>query len=334
MKKIVDRLNFYREKITRSAPVMWAAGRKETRYSTSVLLSVIAHAFAFSIYFGTTQFNGNEVLELREITFVDLSRVKPARKGGDTKKRVVTSGGVIEKKDPPPKPADRPQPELAKRKETPPVADRIRTQAPISLARHAPVQWAGKSEQDVLKVSNAMGASHPQPAAALTNPVDLNKKGRLQPAGLTRPAGVVRDTRPALSRLALQRTGSSLPTEPQSGPIPVSSPPPMEEERSPATRKSGAYISGPLSSRGILKKSIPGFPLWAKRKGVGATISFQFTVMEDGTVKENIIVVRTSGSQEWDEEVTSALRHWQFAPLANAGRRDQSGVITFQFVID
>ena len=83
-----------------------------------------------------------------------------------------------------------------------------------------------------------------------------------------------------------------------------------------------------------MDKVIPQFPYWAKNKGVGATISLRFTVMQNGVVKETVIVERTSGSLQWDQMVISALKKWTFVPLKSGGlRQDQTGVITFQFVI-
>jgi TonB family protein len=56
--------------------------------------------------------------------------------------------------------------------------------------------------------------------------------------------------------------------------------------------------------------------------------------MENGTVKENVIIERTSGSLQWDQMVIAALKNWEFVALPGKGlRQDQTGVITFQFVI-
>ena len=99
-------------------------------------------------------------------------------------------------------------------------------------------------------------------------------------------------------------------------------------------KETQTIITGALANREILEKVIPQFPYWARTKGVGATISLRFTVMENGIVKETVIVERTSGSLQWDQMVISALKQWKFVPLKSGGlRQDQSGVITFQFVI-
>ena len=99
-------------------------------------------------------------------------------------------------------------------------------------------------------------------------------------------------------------------------------------------KKTQTYITGPLANREIIDKTVPSFPLWAKAQGVGASISLRFTVMENGTVKENIIVERTSGSSEWDQLVVQSLKKWKFAALDQSDiRHDQTGMITFQFVI-
>ncbi|MCG8607366.1 energy transducer TonB, partial [bacterium] len=88
------------------------------------------------------------------------------------------------------------------------------------------------------------------------------------------------------------------------------------------------------SAREIFQKDIPSFPRFAKRKGVGTTITLQFTVLPNGQVRENTAVVRTSGSAAWDDVVIRSLKRWRFTPLADGVRQDQTGTITFQFVID
>ena len=118
--------------------------------------------------------------------------------------------------------------------------------------------------------------------------------------------------------------------------------PPQQQTVAPTAREKSfdllkqtqTFISGQLANRQIISKKVPAFPVWAQHQGVGATISLRFTVMENGKVKENIIVERTSGSREWDRMVIEALRTWQFVALGNLDKRfDQTGVITFQFVI-
>ena len=109
---------------------------------------------------------------------------------------------------------------------------------------------------------------------------------------------------------------------------------PKKEENLLKPKETQTIITGALANRKVLKRVIPPFPRWAKIQGVGATISLRFTVMENGTVKENVIIERTSGSLQWDQMVISALKKWQFVPLKSGGlRQDQTGVITFQFVI-
>ena len=112
--------------------------------------------------------------------------------------------------------------------------------------------------------------------------------------------------------------------------------PPEQKKDTPELKpqETQTIITGVLANRKILKKVIPPFPRWAKMQGISATISLNFTVMENGVVKENVIVNRTSGSLQWDKIVIAALKNWQFVPLDNKGiREDQSGVITFQFIL-
>ena len=108
----------------------------------------------------------------------------------------------------------------------------------------------------------------------------------------------------------------------------------IKELKSLIPKETQTIITGDLANREIVEKVIPQFPYWAKTKGVGATIALRFTVMQNGIVKETVIVEKTSGSLQWDQMVISALKKWKFVPITSGGlRQDQTGVITFQFVI-
>jgi TonB family protein len=193
-----------------------------------------------------------------------------------------------------------------------------------------------KSATDkVLKVSPARGTQ-----AGVQTPIEippaiaLQQRGRLSATTAAKPVKFASAFNPASAIILKDRAGDDLAPAAAGKPAIASMLPARPSTMASAKRTSGAFITGPLSSRRIVRKTIPAFPRWARKQGIGATISLQFAVMEDGTVKENVIVARTSGSKAWDDEVTKALKTWQFVPLKTQGRTDQSGVITFQFVIE
>ncbi len=92
-------------------------------------------------------------------------------------------------------------------------------------------------------------------------------------------------------------------------------------------------ITGPLSSRKITYKPATPYPLWAQKRGLTATISVQIAVNPNGTVKENVFVVKTSGFGSWDRLVIDSVRQWKFASIQNSGIV-QTGIITFSFVLE
>jgi len=93
----------------------------------------------------------------------------------------------------------------------------------------------------------------------------------------------------------------------------------------------GATLMGPIADRPILSQVTPIYPDWAKTQGVEGTVTLYFIVRPDGTVRENILVQKTAGFEEFDESARTALRAWRFEALHGGRLGDQWGTITFQF---
>jgi TonB family protein len=104
-------------------------------------------------------------------------------------------------------------------------------------------------------------------------------------------------------------------------------------KKAPSKSATKITISGPLSSRKITYKPSTPYPLWAQERGLTATISVQIAVNPDGTVKENVFVIKTSGFGSWDRLVIDSVRQWKFASIQNSGIV-QTGIITFNFVLE
>jgi TonB family protein len=93
----------------------------------------------------------------------------------------------------------------------------------------------------------------------------------------------------------------------------------------------GAALMGPVADRPILAQVTPVYPEWAKREAVEGSVTLYFVVRSDGTVKENVLVQKTAGFQDFDESALAALRVWRFQPLGGGRTGEQWGTITFHF---
>ena len=77
----------------------------------------------------------------------------------------------------------------------------------------------------------------------------------------------------------------------------------------------------------------PEYPEWAKADAVEGSVRLYFVVLPDGRVKENVLVQKTTGFEDFDDNAVAALRSWRFAPLGAGRTGDQWGTITFRFRI-
>jgi len=100
-----------------------------------------------------------------------------------------------------------------------------------------------------------------------------------------------------------------------------------------ATRRTlaGAALAGPIADRPILHYVAPVYPEWAKRDAVEGSVTLYFVVRPDGGVKENVLVQKTAGFEDFDENARAALRTWKFQPLREGRTGEQWGTITFHF---
>lgn len=152
----------------------------------------------------------------------------------------------------------------------------------------------------------------------LGTPVALNRGGSGNaPLPLARGGGS--GTAPALATVS--GTGKS----------PENPAPARAGEGTARRTVAGASISGPIANRPILSYSVPVYPEWAKHDAVEGAVTLYFIVRPDGGVKENILVQRTAGFEDFDESARTALRAWQFKPLTAGQTGEQWGMITFHF---
>ena len=322
----------------------WFIMNDRPRHILGVFLSIYIHVLVIGIFFGLSVFVKPEILEIREISFIDLT-VEPETeviKKPVIKKKNRSQRLFSKKSDDAQILKDRVEKPINDKPVTPGRRlDMKRKQAPINLAQNAPVMLSKSKTSDILKISPAKGTKTNKKTVPAPTPINLHQKNNLKLSGTTlKLSGTTRKHNLPTAKtpkLQISLAKKELNIEPEKSkkqPQLFQQPSKILQLTPAGLKKSRTFITGKLASRKILHKSTPKFPLWAKKQGVGATISMNFTVMEDGRVKENILVVRTSGSKGWDDAVKQALKEWRFAPLSTKGRRDQTGVITFQFVID
>ena len=93
----------------------------------------------------------------------------------------------------------------------------------------------------------------------------------------------------------------------------------------------GVSLMGPVANRAVLFYTLPVYPDWAKKEAVEGSVTLYFVVRPDGTVKENVLVQKTAGFGDFDENARTALRAWRFEPLKGGRTGEQWGTITFHF---
>lgn len=97
-------------------------------------------------------------------------------------------------------------------------------------------------------------------------------------------------------------------------------------------KKQALLIQGDIAGRPILVAKKPPYPRWAQEQGLEATVTIYFVVRPDGTVKDNLIIERSSNYPELDQLAKEALLQFKFAPIP--GSDDQTGYATFRFMLE
>jgi len=155
--------------------------------------------------------------------------------------------------------------------------------------------------------------------AGIGTPMPLNRGG----GGAGPPLPLVRGggsgSAPALATVSEPHHGEGVPA------------PARGSDTSARRTVAGASITGPIADRPILSYSVPAYPEWAKHDAVEGAVTLYFVVRPDGSVRENILVQKTAGFEDFDENARVALHSWRFKPLATGQSGEQWGTITFHF---
>ncbi len=93
----------------------------------------------------------------------------------------------------------------------------------------------------------------------------------------------------------------------------------------------GITISGPVTDRALMGHELPEYPEWARRDGIEVSVQLRFTVMPDGSIKENLLVEKSSGFGEFDSNAKTALSGWRFEALGAGEVKEQWGRIVFNY---
>ncbi len=93
----------------------------------------------------------------------------------------------------------------------------------------------------------------------------------------------------------------------------------------------GAQLVGPVADRSVLSYDVPDYPEWAKTEAVEGSVTIYFVVLPDGRVKENVMVEKTAGFADFDDNALEAILAWRFESLKGGATGEQWGTITFHY---
>jgi TonB family protein len=172
----------------------------------------------------------------------------------------------------------------------------------------------------------------PVPAATLS-PVAAAAPARIRNPGA--PANLRRDATASPNQpLELKRTEAPSRVDAVAASLPAPEPTSARIERVASTARrdlAGATLVGPVADRKLIDFHKPIYPDWAKREAVEATVRLYFIVLRDGAVKENVMVQKTSGYEDFDGNARDALLAWRFEALPKGSAGEQWGEITFHY---
>jgi len=208
-------------------------------------------------------------------------------------------------------------------------------QSVTATADRITARLASLQQQEPLAVAGTAGAGVPSNAWGPATAVTGNGGGGNGPA-LAMNRGGGSGTGPALT-LTRGGTGTSL------GPASISTGIPKEAAEDAAPARSGestarrnlagATLMGPIADRAVITYATPVYPDFAKKDAIEGSVTLYFVVRPDGSVKENVLVQKTAGFEEFDENARVALRAWKFEPLHGGRTGEQWGTITFRYRI-
>ncbi len=199
------------------------------------------------------------------------------------------------------------------------VEDRMEARL-AAMQRSAPVGLAGTATAPTpTALLGSRAATIPGPGGSGSAPLQLVRDGSAAAAPLE------------LSRSAASGAPAALaPTT--AAPAPSQADAPANASETTAQRTvAGASLMGPVADRPVLAHPLPSYPEWAKKEAVEGSVTLYFVVRPNGSVKENVLIQKTAGFGDFDENARVAIRTWRFEPLKNGRAGEQWGTITFHY---
>lgn len=94
-------------------------------------------------------------------------------------------------------------------------------------------------------------------------------------------------------------------------------------------------LEGPAGNRRLVKRKVPECPDWVSQRGLDLVVKLRFRVLENGEIKDGVIVKGTSGFPALDQLAIETLKKWKFEafrPAPGAKTPEVWGVVSFRFV--
>jgi TonB family protein len=236
----------------------------------------------------------------------------------------------------------RPSPRIVVPRETPSVHERrehFRRENPISTVAPKPQEDDATTD----KFSERLAALQNQ---KVKEPATISTVKTPVPVRSTTLAGVDTERNPRHTVDMSRSTSNSTPVELNRSPVKVQKssmvmatipdtevkPTQMQDTDTNAQRElAGALLTGPVADRPLISFEKPVYPEWAKEEAVEGSVRIYFVVLPDGRIKENIMIQKTSGFSDFDDNAENALRSWRFEPLKGGATGEQWGTITFHY---
>ena len=204
----------------------------------------------------------------------------------------------------------------------------------------APRPQEERAAKDVLQKKLASlenTAQRNSPKIASIAAAKISEKPSLAAVSEPRSGTVALDRGEAVSSppVELSRSGKRPATSPvRLGTVPEKTVTAATADRAESTAKrmiDGMSLVGPVADRTLLSYGKPKYPEQAKREGIEGAVDLYFIVLPNGKVKENILIQKTSGFEDFDRNAITALLAWKFEPLDGGRTGEQWGAITFEY---
>ena len=217
----------------------------------------------------------------------------------------------------------RPEPE-APVKPTPQQDNAARDLVRSKLAALNPTKKDRRTTIAKVKAPVFGKAPAPAPAVKDTTRVDLVRQDKM----LNKPSKPRNLNRNVPLPTSLPKAAIVQPT------VAVAPRPNLDDPGSVRQVLEGATLAGPVADRPIVQYRPPDYPEWAKQEAVEGSVRLHFTVLPDGQVKRNVLVEKTSGFEDFDQNAKLALLDWEFEPLPGGASGEQWGTITLNYRLD